>query len=818
MMHYRSRYLFNAFAIILILSTSTLASAQTFNAIDKYHTLLVGSSFKDTIYSSIDIRSINNFVDPFGDLEVGVRNITSTQFEITFDFSKSGFQGNKLVEINTLDAVPTISVKHRYNFSLVKSIVIANDDFVKIEGNATTIIIDPLANDIFNDAFTKKLVVSDSKYGKATLSGGLVEYTIPAQFEEDVITYTVENITKTQSKAAIYLYKDQKVNKDNIKSIVVSEKSEYLIILPTKLNAVITPPLNGIITKINDQAYKYTNSRLGNGTDKVLFSVGNYKTTYNISLKAKEVDGGLVKDDEVYGGVNQSITFNVFANDLSKGTVYNYSKELVYLGNGLFSYTPASNFTGTVKFFYDAGSKLKREVGIITIHVGNIEPSNSHLYNFSVKRNGRHSFSYETPLNGYQISIVSHPKKGGASAYQQIDPIGLACGKIQGKAVVEYVPMPGYSGKDSMIISYKLGTQPAKTYMLRYTIFNENADCDCGTDCVWPGDVNKDGVVTPLDILGIGKNYGNLGANRVATSTNWFGSAANDWTNNATSTNSKYADTNGDGVIDRSDVQAIAQNLGKTSALVPSAYGTGRTFPFQLVPHQTEVDSGDLVTFDIVVGNLAEPLLDVYGLAFNVRINPGFLHDQTVQVKFDQNSWLGHLSPLIDFYTKNETGLLTSAISRTHIKGISGTGILGTVVGVVKDEINGFFDDESDHYFQSIIPTGIVLENSKGEQITGVAEPVKIKVNRKKTQKVSVEDQVMIYPNPTQGDFYIALQGQDKIIEVEIYDMAGQLIKKYSDQNSKQVAIVLEGLKNGIYFAKITTDTNQLTKKISLVR
>lgn len=817
-MHAQSKRFINAFAIVTGLFLSTLCSAQTFTAFDYYHTLLVGSTFKDTIFSSVDIRALNTLNDPFGDVDIKVRNLSNTSFELTFDFSKSGYQGKKLIEINTLDVLPTISKLHRFNFTLVKAIVIANDDFVKVTQSKGTLLIDPLVNDVFNDPYPKRLVVSDTKYGKSVIKNGLVEYTLPDNFDNDVITYTVENITQTQNKAAIYLYKESTVKKDIIQSIVVTEKSSYLIILPTRFNGIVSAPVNGTLVKINEQAYQYINSRLGSGTDKITFSTGNFNSTYNITLKSADTDPGNVKDDVLYGGINQTFTFNVFDNDLSKGTIYNYSKELTNLGNGNFSFTPASNFSGTLKFFYDAGSKLNREVGNITVHIGNIEPQSGILYNFAVKRNGRHTFSYETPLNGYQIQIVSQPKRGGASAYVQNEPVGLDCGKIQGKAVVEYTPIPGYVGKDSMMVSYRMGTLPARNYILRYEVFNENANCDCGTDCVWAGDVNKDGVVTPLDILGIGRNYGSLGTDRSSSSTLWFGQASNDWSESSTESNAKFADTNGDGVIDRTDVHAVTQNLGKTSALVPSAYGTGRTFPFQLIPHQNEVDSGDLVKFDIVVGNQTEPLLDVYGLAFNVRINPGFLHENSIKVEFDPQSWLGHLSPLINFHTRNETGLITAALSRTHIKGISGTGIIGTVFGVVKDEAQGFFDEDADQYYQTIIPSGVVLEDSRGAQYTGVAEPVKIKVNRKKTTQVSTENQITLYPNPTQGDLYIALQGQDEIKAVEIYDMAGMLVRKYENQQSKQVSVILEGLRNGVYFAKITTGTNQITKKISLVR
>jgi hypothetical protein len=240
MVHTQSKRLINAFAIVTGLFLSTFSSAQTFTAFEYYHTLLVGSTFKDTIFSSVDIRSMNSLQDPFGDVDINVRNLSNTSFELTFDFSKSGYQGKKLIEINTLDVLPTISKLHRYNFTLVRAIVVANDDFVKVEQGRGTLQIDPLANDAFNDPYPKRLVVSDTKFGKAVMKNGLVEYTLPENFESDVITYTVENITQVQSKAAIYLFKENAVKKDVIQSIVVSEKSSYVIILPTKFNGVIT--------------------------------------------------------------------------------------------------------------------------------------------------------------------------------------------------------------------------------------------------------------------------------------------------------------------------------------------------------------------------------------------------------------------------------------------------------------------------------------------------------------------------------------------------------------------------------------------------
>jgi hypothetical protein len=804
-----------SFALFLSIYCSVTLSAQAFNAVDKYPIVLKGTSYKDTITSSIDIRTINSLIDPMGDMTITIKDLPANKFEVSFTFVNPSFLGSKFFEINTLGALPTINVKYRYNLSVVASIVNAKDDFVRMTDPGQVIKIDPLANDVFNDALPKKIYVTDTKFGSSKVVNDLVEYKVPSGIDEDIITYTVENAAGTQDKAMILLYRNKTTNKDEIKNIVISEYSSFTIALPSHDNSILVAPTFGSLNQVNDQIFQYENDQLGNGKDKISFRVGKYLVTYNIQLKSKDTDLGLVKDDEVYAAVNQTITFDVLDNDLSKGSIFNYSLDLTHLGNGKFSYTPPASFVGTKKFFYDAGSRLEREVGNITIHVGNIAPSNNFVYNFTVKKGQSHTFSYETPLSGYSFNIESNPRKGSASAYQQIDPILLECGKIEGKGVIEYWPTPGFIGKDSMVISYRIGNQSPRNYMLRYQIIDGPDDCDCGTDCVWPGDVNRDGVVSPMDLLGVGKAYGDVGNARTQKTTAWSGYGSPDWLTNPLR---KNADTNGDGIINRLDIQAIKDNLGKTSALVASTFGSGRSFQFKLVPQQSVVDSGDLIAIDIVVGDDVDPLLDVYGIGFNVRIPVGFLHESSIQVKFDEQSWLGHQSPLLSLSQRDGTGLIISAISRTHDKGISGKGVIGTIYGVVKDEFEGFFDEDAPYSYQNIIPSGMVLENSDGVKQEGKSAPIVIQVNRKKTNKVTVIDQVDIFPNPSQGEILVSLKGQDKINKIEIFDLSGHLIKTYTQQDSKQVAVMLDGLENGIYFSKITTDTNQITKRFVIAK
>jgi len=789
----------------------------TFTAEDKFITLVTGGTFTDTIYSyGPAFFAANTFKDPFGEMEISARTISKDFYELVFSFENSTFKGTKGFEVETFASSPTIYKKIRYNFNVVESIVIAKDDFVKIENGAQSITIDPLANDEFNDVFSKSLIVTDSKYGSATVDNQYVTYQVSPDFKNDVLLYTVSNFSGVNDQGAIYLYADKTISADEIKYEVVSVNGSILIFLPNgnTINTLI--PKFGALKKINNQIYEYVPG-IADAFDKIVFHSGGYNIVYNIEIKSVVKDKGLVKDDVVYTPTNTAITFDVFLNDDTKANgVINYSDELTYLGNGQFSYNPEPNFIGVKKFFYETGNKLSREVGEIAINVGNIDPSDAYVYSFDVISGMSHTFSYDLPFDAYSIGINSNPLHGAASAYRQNEEILLDCGSIQGKAVVSYFPMPGYTGSDEMTIKYCAGNNDCKIYKLRYNVYPPvDGACDCGTDCIWPGDVNRDGVVSPSDLLLIGKNYGQLGGARSNSAVDWHGQNGPSW--GSENENARHADTNGDGIVDRKDVSAIVNNLGKLSALVPSAYGNDRTFPFYLIPQTTEVDSGDLVVFDVFVGSDDLPLLDAYGLSFNIRFAPGFLDSSSVEVNFVDDSWFAKQSPIIDFAAQKENGLVTAAISRTHNKGISGKGLIGQVVAVVKDEVEGFKDEDAEFIMQNVIASGIVLEDSKGNKVNAKSVVVPIKVNRKQTEKISLSDQVVLYPNPTAGDFNLSLSGQDEMKEISILDMSGNLVRNYKGLSTKQFAIVQEGLPDGMYIVRIQTASNTLVKKLNVV-
>lgn len=70
---------------------------------------------------------------------------------------------------------------------------------------------------------------------------------------------------------------------------------------------------------------------------------------------------------------------------------------------------------------------------------------------------------------------------------------------------------------------------------------------------------------------------------------------------------------------------------------------------------------------------------------------------------------------------------------------------------------------------------------------------------------------LQIYPNPVSNTIYVVNQ---KAKEVEIYNMTGAVVAKFSNQN----VINVSNIATGTYFIKVVTDKKVITEKINIVR
>ncbi|MET0945942.1 MAG: endonuclease [Flavobacterium sp.] len=73
-------------------------------------------------------------------------------------------------------------------------------------------------------------------------------------------------------------------------------------------------------------------------------------------------------------------------------------------------------------------------------------------------------------------------------------------------------------------------------------------------------------------------------------------------------------------------------------------------------------------------------------------------------------------------------------------------------------------------------------------------------------------DEIVIYPNPSDGNFYVGFSTLDQPYSIEIISFAGQ--KVFEKQNTTDPAISVTHLAKGIYLVKITKDSKTIIKNI----
>jgi hypothetical protein len=76
-------------------------------------------------------------------------------------------------------------------------------------------------------------------------------------------------------------------------------------------------------------------------------------------------------------------------------------------------------------------------------------------------------------------------------------------------------------------------------------------------------------------------------------------------------------------------------------------------------------------------------------------------------------------------------------------------------------------------------------------------------------------DNVVVYPNPSKGIFNISL-GNVKPTAINVYDLTGKIILSNSAIQSSNIetSIDLSNVATGIYFVKITADSQSTVKRI----
>lgn len=311
---------------------------------------------------------------------------------------------------------------------------------------------------------------------------------------------------------------------------------------------------------------------------------------------------------------------------------------------------------------------------------------------------------------------------------------------------------------------------------------------------VWPGDANNNGIADNLDVLELGLHYTQIGTPRASISNSWQSYFANNWTGTITNgSNLSHSDCNGDGIINDDDTLAIYNNYGLTHTFKPEQINTVNP-KLSIVPDQTFVTKGLWGTSSIYLGDTANTINNINGIAFTVDFDNTLIEPNSVWIEY-QNSFIDAGQNLHFQKTDFANSKLFTASTHTLSNNVSGFGKIATLhyqilSSLATDQVLNIGLSQAN---QSDASGSIVPLTSGAGTLMATGSSVGLKDN-------AIIGNVLISPNPTNGILNIA--STNDLQSVEVSTIAGQvLFKKTCTDKTHQ--LLLQNLADGVYFVKV---------------
>ncbi len=346
---------------------------------------------------------------------------------------------------------------------------------------------------------------------------------------------------------------------------------------------------------------------------------------------------------------------------------------------------------------------------------------------------------------------------------------------------------------------------------------------DCTEDCVWPGDLNANGVANYLDFLTFGFCYQNTGPIRTNPSTMWEPLEAEDWAGSLPTlgTNFKHSDADGNGIIDEMDRFVIAVNYTLTNSNFVDFLGHeiegGDLFA---VPVDSVVAPGETLVFDIHLGTAANPINDIYGIGFQINVDTSLIEN----VVFDYTeNWLGTDDEILihDKYSEDHD-FIGMAMTRFDGMPVSGFGRIARIEIVIIDVILNLEIDTT-----ACIPFPIEFENVLGIDenevdlfITTRPDSMGVKHPSQFTSILDIQQNTSkpsfhLYPNPTEGA--LILESETAFSNLTLYNQLGVIVLQQqfsTPQKRKVINLAQSEIPKGLYFVSIGNGADKLVQKV----
>lgn len=529
-------------------------------------------------------------------------------------------------------------------------------------------------------------------------------------------------------------------------------------------------------------------------------------------------------DDHATTAVNTGITIQIFSNDFFNINTYNLeavsepAHGTIAIAESLpeqISYMPDDDFQGQDQFTYTLCDVTTGECDTATVYIqvgSSLQAIDDYI---AIEFYGPQNLDLtlnDLFANSAFITNFTQPEFGTVGC----DPAAIPC-------VAMYEPNVGFEGTDSF--DYVICDNLADVCDTATVYLTVGVDCSMG--CVWAGDANNDGVANNFDIMAIGLGFGNTGTIRFNASNDWHPQPSADWlqdistfttsdeglTFDSITVNSKYADCNGNGVIEGTDIDAINQNYGLTHAKKAGkqAAEDAPAITFSL-PEQ--IPANTWITVDIVLGSEEQPAEDAYGLAFTIEYDSDVVELGSVSLDFDETSWFDGGDNISLYKDFGELGKIDVGYSRTDGESISGHGKIATFSIFVIDNVAGKKAGSIDIPF-NISASNALIVSEKGFVQALNTEPAESVVTNIPTIDLSA---LNFYPNPSNDLVNFNFGGLD-VQSLEVFNAMGQLMHRQSFE-AHTLGTTLEVLdwNTGVYFVRFQTPDGMGTRRLQVVK
>lgn len=354
----------------------------------------------------------------------------------------------------------------------------------------------------------------------------------------------------------------------------------------------------------------------------------------------------------------------------------------------------------------------------------------------------------------------------------------------------------------------------------------------CQQDCVWPSDLNADGIVNQFDYLykGVIHTFENTaGVSRMTQNYPWAPLSSSNWGQMmGNGVNLKHLDVDGNGLIESND--AIINYTDRMNSSYTTSSGSNQLggditlvrLTNSLPPASacsfgtsTIVQPGCKARFNINVGSSTGQLTDVYGIALTLAYDTSIVKVSNENpnniIPWFNGSTLGTIEEPngVTIYNYLTTGVGIDSFFSSRftlaIKNMQQLGYLSPhLIDTAYIEIKDFMVIQSDGTVLNLgAEVGKILYDD------GYYDPTV------STNQVAEASRMVVFPNPSNGNYKIFIPGA-QAINVELLSSTGQVVFQQKSLPNNGTVSCAE-LPNGVYYLKASDSKSVYNTKIIIV-